>query len=78
MELVSLTCQKAWGNADKFCSDVAFLLILPEEGVVEERTYGFAMVWVQPYQVRVSTIEEAIKQLDQLTPSGPNWPYALV
>ena len=36
------------------------------------------MVWVHPYQVRVSTIEEAIKQLDQLTPSRPNWPYALV
>ena len=35
------------------------------------------MVWVHPYQARVSTIEEAIKQLDKLTPSRPNWPYAL-
>ena len=78
MKLVSLTHLKAWGDADKFCSGIAFLLIFPKEGKAEERTYGLAMVWVHPYQVRVSTIEEAIKQLDKLTPSGPNWPYALV
>ena len=78
MELVSLTCQKVWGNVDKICSDIALLLVLPKEGVAEERTYGLTMVWVHPYQARVSTIEEAIKQLDQLIPSRPNWPYALV
>ena len=78
MELVSFTHLKAWDNADKFHSDTSFLLILPKEGMVEDRTYGLTMVWVHPYQARVSTIEEAIKQLDQLTPSRPNWPYALV
>ena len=36
------------------------------------------MIWVHPYQARVSTIEEVIKQLNQLAPSGSNWPYALV
>ena len=30
MELVSLTGLKAWGNVDKFCSDIAFLLVLPK------------------------------------------------
>ena len=78
MELDSLTPQKAWGKVDKFCSDIAFLLVLPKEGAAEEKTYSFTMVWVHPYQARVSTIEKAIKQLDQLTPSGPDWPYALV
>ena len=77
-ELVSLTHLKVWGNVDKFCSDIAFLLILPREGTVEETTYGLTMVWVHPYQVRVSTREEAMRQLDQLTSSGPNWPYTLV
>ena len=61
MELVSLTHQKVWGDADKFCSDVTFLPVLPKEGVADEKTYGLAMVWVHPYQVRVSTIEKAIK-----------------
>ena len=78
MELVSLTHWKVWGNADKFHSDIAFLLVLSKEDAAEERTYGLAMVWIHPYQVRVSTIEEAIKHLDQLTPSRPNWPYGLV
>ena len=78
MELVSLTQLKVWGDVDKFHSDVAFLLILPKEGMAEEKTYDLTMVWAYPYQVRVSTIEETIKQLDQLTPCRPNWPYALV
>ena len=74
MDLVSLTHLKAWDDVDKFCSDVAFLHVLPKESAAEERTYGLTMVWVHPYQARVSTIEEAIKQLDQLTPLGPIGP----
>ena len=78
MKWSTLTHLKAWGDADQFHSDVAFLLILPKEGMAEERTYGLTMVWAHPYQVRVSTIEEAIQQLDKLIPPRPNWPYALV
>ena len=36
------------------------------------------MVWVHPYQARVSTLGTAAEQLTQLTSTGPNWPYALV
>ena len=36
------------------------------------------MVWIHPYQARVSTIDGADKQLTQLASTGPNWPYALV
>ena len=35
-------------------------------------------MWVNPYQARVSTMEEAVKQLTPLIPTGPDWPYALV
>ena len=38
-ELASLTCLKAWGDPEKFCSNVTFLLVLPKEGAVEERVY---------------------------------------
>ena len=48
------------------------------EGAVGERVYGLAMGWVHPYQARVSMIDDAAKQLTQLTSTGPNWPYALV
>ena len=77
-ELASLTHLKAWGDPEKFHSDVAFLLVLPKEGVVEERVYGLTMMWVHPFQARVSTIDEVAKQLTQLAPIGPIWPYALV
>ena len=76
-ELSSLTCLKAWCDAERFHSDITFLLVLPKEGVVGERVYGPAMVWIHPYQARVSAIDAA-KQLVQLASTGPNWPYALV
>ena len=33
---------------------------------------------VNPYQARVPTVEEAVKQLTTMVSSGPDWPYALV
>ena len=77
-ELTSLTCLKVLGGAKRFCSDVAFLLVLPKEGVAEERLYGLAMVWVHLYQARVSTLGGTAEQLTQLASTGPNWPYTLV
>ena len=40
--------------------------------------YGLSMVWVNPYQARAPTVEEAFKQLTALVSSGPDWPYTLV
>ena len=40
--------------------------------------YGLSTVWVNFYQARVPTMEEVIKQLTALVPTGPNWPYTLV
>ena len=77
-ELTSLTHLKVWGDAERFCSDVTFLLVLPKEGVVGEMVYGIVMVWVHPYQARVSTIGSAVEQLTKVASTGPNWPYALV
>ena len=37
------------GDSKRFYSDVTFLLVLPQEGVVGERVYGLAIVWVHPY-----------------------------
>ena len=33
---------------------------------------------MNPYQARVPTVEEAVRQLTTLVSSGPDWPYALV
>ena len=77
-ELSSLTCLLVWGDPKRFHSDVAFLLILPEEGIAGERVYGLAMVWVHPYQARVSTMDDMARKLTLLASARPNWSYAFV
>ena len=47
-ELSSLTCSGAWGDAEKFCSDLAFLLISPKKAIVGEMVFGLAVVWYIP------------------------------
>ena len=77
-EFSSLTHLLVWGDPKRFCSDVAFLLILPKEGISGERVYGLAMVWVHPYQARVSTIDDTVRKLTLLASAGLNWPYMFV
>ena len=45
------------GDAEKFHSNVTFLLVLTEEGAVRDRVCGLSMIWVNPYQARVPTME---------------------
>ena len=77
-EFSFLTSLKAWEDVEKFCSDVTFLLVLTEEGAVRDRVYSLSTIWVNPYQARVSTLEEAVKQLTALVFTEPDWPYTLV
>ena len=76
--LSSLTHLLVWGDPERFCSDVGFLLILHKEGIAGEKVYGPAMVWVHPYQARVSTIDDVVRKLTLLASSGPDWPYAFM
>ena len=77
-ELFSLTSIKAWGDMEKFHNDIAFLLVSAKEEAIGNRTYDLSTVWVNPYQVRVPTVEEAVRELTTLVSSGPNWPHTLV
>ena len=77
-ELSSLTSLKVWGEKQKFCHDITFLLVLAEEKATEDRKYGLLTIWVNPCQARVHCMEEAVRNLTAWVSSGPNWPYALV
>ena len=77
-ELSFLISLKVWGDAEKFHSDIAYLLVLTEEGAAKDSIYGLFTIWVNLYQARVPTMEEAVKQLTALVPTGSNWPYALM
>ena len=54
---------------------MAFLLILPNEGVAGERLYWLTMVWVHPCQSRVPNLDEAVRKLillaSSMAPIGP-------
>ena len=77
-ELSSFTSLKAWGDVEKFCSDITFLLVSTKEEATGDRMYSLSTVWVNPYQARVLTVEEAVRELTTLASSGPDWPYVLV
>ena len=66
LELFSLTSLKAWGDVEKFCNDIAFLLVSAEGEVTGDRMYGLSTVWVNPYQARVPIVEEAVRELATL------------
>ena len=54
---------RVWGDAKRFCRNLAFLLILPKTAIEGEMAFGLAMVWVHPYQACISTMDEAAKTL---------------
>ena len=72
LELSSLTSLKAWRDAEKFHSDIAYLLVLTEKGAPKDRIYGLSTILVNHYQARVPTMEKVVKQLTTLVPMGPN------
>ena len=77
-ELSSLTSLKAWGERQRLCHNIAFLLILAEEGTTGDRKYGLSAIWVNPCQARVRSMEEAVRKLTTWVSSGPDWPDVLV
>ena len=77
-ELSSLTSLKAWGERQRICHDIAFLLVLAEKEVTGDRKYGLLTIWANPCQARVHSMEKAVKNLTTWVSSGTDWPYALV
>ena len=73
-ELSSLTSLRAWGDTEKFCSNLAYLLV----STALDWVHGLTPVCVNPYQARISTVEEVVWQLTTLTSSGSNWLATLV
>ena len=78
MELSSLTGLKAWGDKEKFCNDISFLLVSAKEGATGDRKYGLSTISVNHCQARVPCMEETVKELTTWVSSGSNWPYSLV
>ena len=51
---------------------------IAQRGYCRREGYGLAMVWVHPYQARVSIIDDVVRELALLASSRPDWPYTFV
>ena len=69
---------QGFGEKQKVCHDITFLLVQAEEEATGDRKYSLLTIWVNPCQARVPSMEEAVGKLTTWVSSGPNWPYALV
>ena len=76
VKLFSINSLKVWGNVQKSCCNVAYLLSSGREHH-KGRQYSISLVWMNPNQVRAATMEEAVKKLTACTSNGTDWPYAL-
>ena len=61
MDLSSLNSLKAWGERQKVCHNITFLLVLAEEEAAGDKKYGLSTIWVNPCQARVPSMEEAVE-----------------
>ena len=78
LELSALSHSGAWGDTEKFWGDLAFPLIAPEETIQGDVAFGLTMVWVDPYQACLFSVDEVVKKLTLLVNSEYNWAYAFV
>ena len=77
IELISVSSYKVWGNIWGPHHDMPYLLIHLGD-TIEGRQYGVSLVWVNPKQARISTMEEVVEKLAVYPSSGTDLPYALV
>ena len=75
-ELLSMSHLKIWGDIQEPHNDMVYLLVHTGDAL-GAASYGMALVWISPHQVRASTMEEAVGTLSTCISSGPNWLYAL-
>ena len=57
---------RGMGDAEKFHSDLAYLLLSPKKATKEKMVFGLAVVWVHPYQAHIPTLDEVQRKLTLL------------
>ena len=68
---------KVWGNAHMPHCNMAYLLVRVDD-TPNARTYGLALVWVNPLQARAVVMADALDTLATFTYEEPDWPYTLI
>ena len=76
-ELLSISSLKIWGDIQEPCNDMTYILVCTGD-TLEAQAYGISLVWINPNEIWVLTMEEALRTLSAYIANGPNWPYAFV
>ena len=76
-ELDSIRHLKVWGNAQMPHPNRAYLLVWVDD-TPNAKTYGLALVWVNPLQTRAVAMADALDILATFAYEGPDWPYILI
>ena len=76
-ELLSISSLKIWGDVQEPHNDMIYILVCTGH-TLEAQAYGISLVWINPNQIWVPTMEEAVGTLSAYISNGPNWPHAFV
>ena len=57
-------------------SNMAYLLLVPDQVVEEERKFRLVVVWTYPCQAHLPLLDEAARKLALLINTGEDWAYA--
>ena len=68
---------KNLGDIQEPHNDMAYILVCSRD-TLEAQAYGVSLVWINPNQIWVPTMEEVVRTLSAYISSGPDWPYTLV
>ena len=59
--LSAISHVEAWGEPKRPKSDMAYLLLAPDQVVEEERRFGLVAVWMHPCQAPLPSLDEVAK-----------------
>ena len=76
--LSAISHAKVWGDPKKPKSDMAYLLLAPNQAVEEEQRFGLVAVWTHSCQACLPSLHKVARKLTLLINTGENWAYAFM
>ena len=68
----------AWGDPKKPKSDMAYLLLAPDQLVEEEKKFWLVAMWTHPCQAYLPSLDKVARKLALLISTGEDWVYAFM
>ena len=76
--LSAISHAEEWENPKRPMSNMAYLLLMPDQAVGEERKFGLVAVWTHPHQAHLPSLDGAVRKFALLINTGEDWAYAFM